>query len=244
MPARQRFTWPRTTVAHLAPAAVTFGGALALAPVMPSLGLPHSFALTVSFALLLIPIELGLLLRAARRETGRGSLREVPAVLAYRRPLGRWWLLVPVLFVLALAVVVGWAPVGDGLADLLRGRYPGWLLPDHDVTTAGFSKAVLVTTLLITLLIDGIVNPTVEECYFRGYLLPRLPVAGWRAVSTSAAFFAVQHYWQPQNWVLIFVIQVVVTAFVVRSRSLRLGIVMHALANSFGILITLLTVLA
>jgi len=31
-----------------------------------------------------------------------------------------------------------------------------------------------------------VINPTVEELYFRGYLLPRLPVAGWRAIPLSA----------------------------------------------------------
>jgi hypothetical protein len=49
-------------VLHLAPAAVTFAGTLLLAPVLAKLGLPCSFAVTVAFALLLTPIELGLLL--------------------------------------------------------------------------------------------------------------------------------------------------------------------------------------
>jgi len=241
--AGQRFTWLPTLALHLAPAAVTFAGALALAPAMARLGLPRDFALTVAFAVLLTPVELGLMLHAAHRVTGRWSLRALPAVLAYRRPLGRWWLLVPVLFIVALAVTVAWTPAGDALASRLRGLYPDWLLPGDDVTTGRFPTSVLVVTLLITLLVDGIVNPTVEELYFRAYLLPRLPVAGWRAVALSPALFAVQHYWQPHNWVLIFVLQLILTALIVRLRSIRLGIVMHVLANSLGILATLLAVL-
>ena len=46
---------------------------------------------------------------------------------------------------------------------------------------AGFSKAVPVPTLPATLAIDGLINLTVEELYFRRYLLPRLPVTGSRA---------------------------------------------------------------
>lgn len=183
------------------------------------------------------------MLRAAHAATGRCSLRAVPAVLAYRQPMGRWWLLVPVLLIVALAAAVGWTPVGNGLASRLHGLYPGWMLPDYDVTTTGLSTSVLVTTLMVTLLIDGIVNPTIEELYFRGYLLPRLPVAGWRAVTVSAALFAVQHYWQPYNWLLIFVLQLILTAFVMRSRSVRLGIVTHVLVNSVGVVATLLVVL-
>jgi hypothetical protein len=54
----------------------------------------------------------------------------------------------------------------------------------------------------------------------------------------------VQHYWQPYNWPLIFVLQLLVIALVLRLRSLRLGIVMHVLANCFGIVVSLLPVLA
>ena len=240
----RRFGWPATLVLHLAPAAVTFAGALALAPLMDRLGLPRGFALTVAFALLLTPIELGLLLRAARRATGRWSLRALPAVLAYRRPLRWWGLLVPVLFAVAVAAAVGLAPVGDRLGDELSGTYPDWLLPSYEVTAAGFSTSVLVGTLLVTLVVDGLLNPTVEELYFRAYLLPRLPVAGLSAVLLSAAFFSIQHYWQPYNWLLIFVLQVILTALIVRLRCVRLGIVMHVLTNSFGILATFLAVVS
>jgi len=89
-----------------------------------------------------------------------------------------------------------------------------------------------------------LVSPVVEELYFRGYLLPRLPVTGWgAAVPLSAALFSIQHYWQPYNWLLIFALQLIATALVVRLQSVRLGIVMHVLTNSFGILVVLIGVL-
>jgi len=235
--------WRQTLALNLGPAAITFAAALALAPLMGRLGLPRDFSITVAFALVLTPIELGLLLRAAHRATGRWSLRALPAVLAYRRPLGRRILLVPALFGLALVIAAAYAPVRNALGGGLAGIYPHWLLPSYNAT-AGFPKAVLVATLLATLAIDGVINPAVEELYFRGYLLPRLPVAGWRAIPVSAALFSLQHYWQPWNWLLIFVLELVLTTLVVRLRCLRLGIVMHILANSFGILATLFGVLA
>jgi membrane protease YdiL (CAAX protease family) len=63
-------------------------------------------------------------------------------------------------------------------------------------------------------------------------------------VPLSALLFAVQHYRQPHNWPLIFVPWLLITSLVVRSRSLRLGIVMHTLANCTGILLTLAAVVA
>jgi len=238
----RRLGWRQALVLNLGPAAITFAAALGLAPLMARLGLPRDFSITIAFALVLTPIELGLLLRAAHRATGRWSLRALPAVLAYRRPLGRRILLVPVLFGAALAIAAALTPAGNTASGWLAGIYPHWLLPSYN-STAGFPKLVLVPTLLATLAIDGVINPTVEELYFRGYLLSRLPVTGWPAVPLSAALFSLQHYWQPWNWLLIFVLQLILTTLIVRLRCVRLGIVMHILTNSFGILAALIAVL-
>ena len=118
-------------------------------------------------------------------------------MLAFRRPLTRRMiLLVPVLFGLALAIYVAYNPVSNAIGGGLTGIYPHWLIAGNNAP-AGFSKVVVVPALLATLAVDGVINPTVEELYFRGYLLPRLPVAGWPAIPLSAALFTLQHYWQP-----------------------------------------------
>jgi hypothetical protein len=227
---------------HLLPGAIAFGVACAVAPGLAALGVPADAATTVAFGLVLTPLELGLLLRAARAATGRRGLRAIPAVLAYHRGLGRRTALVPVLFAVALGAAMVWQPVGDAIAGRLTGILPGWLLPGYD-PAAHAGSTVLVITLLVTLVIDGMLNPVVEELYFRGYLLPRLPVGGRGAIALSSALFAVQHYWQPQNWPLILVLELILTALIVRLRSLRLGVVMHVLTNSTGSLLALLAVL-
>jgi len=70
------------------------------------------FALTAAFALVLTPIELGMLVHAAHRVTGRWSPRAVPTVLANRQRLGRWVLLVPVLFVVDIRLPPGFTDEG------------------------------------------------------------------------------------------------------------------------------------
>ena len=131
--------WAQTLAMNLGPAAITFAAALALGPLMGRLGLPRYFSLTVAFALVLTPIELGLLLRAAHRATGRWSLRALPAVLAYRRPLSRRMiLLIPVVFGAALIILAALTPVGNAIGGWLSGVYPHRLLPSYN-STAGLS---------------------------------------------------------------------------------------------------------
>src|SRR5215472_5737549 len=55
--------WGYTLLMNLGPAAIAFCAVLALAPLMARLGLPRYFSMTVAEALVLTPIELGLLLR-------------------------------------------------------------------------------------------------------------------------------------------------------------------------------------
>src|SRR5262249_47578288 len=133
----RRLAWGPALGLHLAPAAAAFGTALLLAPAMRALHLPPGFALTVAFALVLTPLELGVLLTFAHRATGRWSLRAIPAVVAYRRPIGRWWWAVPPLFGVALVLAVAWQPIGDAIGRSLAGVLPGWLLPGFDGTAGG-----------------------------------------------------------------------------------------------------------
>jgi membrane protease YdiL (CAAX protease family) len=227
---------------HLLPGAVAFAVALLIAPLLGHWNLPKSFAITIAFPLALIPIELGLLLRAGHQSTGQWTLRSIGSVISYRERIGRRWWLIPLLFVVALAIAIAWSPVASALGDGLRGVLPGWLLPDYDPADHATRTALIVTSL-VALLLDGFVNPTVEELYFRGFLLPRIPLAIGPAVTTSALLFSVQHFWQPYNWGLIFILQLILTTLVVRTKSVRMGIACHVLANVFGATLTLVAAL-
>lgn len=170
-----RLSWPRTLALHLAPAAVTFAGALALVDPITAMGLPANAALTAAFALLLIPIEVAVLLAAARTATGSYSISAVTSLFVYRNPLRRSALvIVPALFVTAVAVAAQLTPVAGAVAQFVEPVYPSWQQPDHD-PTADIDRAIVLAFLAVSLIIDGIAIPVVEECYFRGYLLRRIP---------------------------------------------------------------------
>jgi hypothetical protein len=104
----RRFAWPATLALHLLPAAATFAAAMALGPMLRAWALPAQFALTLAFAFVLTPIELGLLLHAAHRATGRWSLRALPAVLSFRRklPARLYVVVLPSLTAIAVGVMI------------------------------------------------------------------------------------------------------------------------------------------
>ncbi|MER7001638.1 CPBP family intramembrane glutamic endopeptidase [Dactylosporangium sp. NPDC000555] len=214
---------------HLSPAAATFAAAFALGPLVRAWQLPPQFALTLAFAFVLTPIELGLLLRAAG-----WSFRRLPEILAFRRkpPLRLYLMIVPCLAAIAIGLVILLAPLEERLLDLYPSSWP--LPPD----AAAFPASATVATLLLTLLVHGLVSPAVEGLYFRAYLLPRLPVRGVLAVVTSAALFAAQHYWQPEKFVFLFVAQLLLIVVMLRLNSVRMSIAAHCFANSLAILLS------
>ncbi|WP_238018579.1 CPBP family intramembrane glutamic endopeptidase [Dactylosporangium sp. AC04546] len=235
-PPTRRFGWPATLALHLLPSAATFAVAMALGPVMRSLDLPPQFALTLAFAFVLTPIELAVLFHA----TGARSVRDLFRSLPFQRklPLRLYAITIPSL----IAVAVGLVMLLEPLERAIRSAYPSsWLLPED---STAFPTATMVATLLFALLVDGLVNPAVEELYFRAHLLPRLPVRGALAVATSAALFAAQHYWQPEKFLFIFLAQLLLTAVMVRLNSIRLSIAVHCASNSLAILLALAAVLS
>jgi membrane protease YdiL (CAAX protease family) len=225
-----RLGWPAVLAMHLLPAAATFAAALALTPLVRALDWPPQLALTLAFAFVLTPIEVGLLVRAAG-----GEVRRLPEILSFTRklPLRLYLMLLPSLAAMGLGLVLVLAPLERGILD----GYPAsWLLPaDSDA----FPAPTMVAVLLCTLLVDGLIRPVVEELYFRAYLFPRLPVRGGLAVVLSAALFSAQHYWRPEQFVVILVAQLVLTAVTVRLDSVRVSIALRCLANSLGILLAL-----
>ncbi|HEX3960169.1 MAG TPA: CPBP family intramembrane glutamic endopeptidase [Trebonia sp.] len=89
----------------------------------------------------------------------------------------------------------------------------------------------------ILLVINGLLMPWIEEVYYRGYLLSRTPGRRGVAVVCGGVLFAVEHLWQPQNWLLIIALAIMLNLAVLRWRTIWVGYVVHAFCNSFGIIL-------
>jgi hypothetical protein len=94
------------------PGAATFVAALAVARA----GLPIGFALTVAFAVVLILVELGLLLRAAHRTPLAAGDRRCAGLSAADRAV------VPFVFAFSVALAVALTPAAAWLSDDLGQR--------------------------------------------------------------------------------------------------------------------------
>ncbi len=206
---------------------------LASGPVA-ALGFPPLMGLLVAIAVVIIPFELGTVVRASRREAPGGSaLASVP----YREPMRAldWAWLVPVLLVLS---ILGFGLVGviePSIQTSLFGWLPEWYvrpLPVDDV--ASFGRTAWMVTLVLYVALNVFAGPMVEELYFRGYLLPRMTRFGRAAPLLNAALFSLYHFWSPWQF-LSRVAGVTPFAYAVWwKHNVYLGMTIHVLLNLIG----------
>jgi membrane protease YdiL (CAAX protease family) len=229
-----QLTLPNLVLLFLLPGALATLVYVLLAPVLQVGGYPALAGLLVAIALVIIPFELAIVLRASNREhPGQGLLASVP----YRAPipLRDWLWLVPVLLIVA---IVGFGILGlaePAIRDALFGWVPGWFKDPLALDAIGVSSpSAMRTTLVAFVVLNAFAGPIVEELYFRGYLLPRMSRYGRWAPLLNASLFSLYHFWSPWGF-LSRIAGVTPFAYAVMSkRNVYLGMVIHVALNTIG----------
>ena len=192
-------------------------------------GYPSIFALILAIIFVLVPVELGYLLLKGKQATGRYTL---DGLISYRTPIPWWQSILGILIVLVLmaAIFTVLKPVDNILIEKLF-----FWMPTLDSGLDGsYSKTALIVTYSIFSIFGVIVVPTVEELYFRGYLLPRIPVK--HSELFHSFLFAAYHVWTP--WMFITrTIAMLPLIIAVKKKNIYIGIVAHILLNSVDVIV-------
>jgi uncharacterized protein len=230
--AEPHLAWPAILGLHLGPGALATALFVAIADPVQRAGYPPLLAFLIAVALVIVPVELGLILRAGRHE---GPARSLPAV-RYRRPMARRdWLRVTPAVLIASVISFGVLSVTEpGIRDTL-GWLPNWFreLVDTDAIDR-FSADAWRLTLAVYVILNVVLGPVVEELYFRGYLLPRMSHLGRWAPLVNTVLFSLYHFWTP--WAFLARIAGV-APFVYAvwwKQNVYLGMAVHIALNAIG----------
>jgi len=242
----QQHTITQSIALHLLPGLLFLPVFLIAGKFTDSLGLPkHLAPILISFGLVIIPFELGYLLYEGKKLNGKFSLQ---GVILYRQPIPWWQYIVlglPMLFWAAFIFLV----VAPPIDNFFIGRFFSWMPESFFQSTLlsnlnQYSRATLLATGIIVVILIGFVGPAIEELYFRGYLLPRLALQGGWAPTIHILLFSLYHFWSPwQNVVRILAMSPLYFA-VWKKRNIFLGIIWHVVANvlsALGLMAVLLS---
>lgn len=183
---------------HLIPGFSALPFHLLIVGSVTDLGWPVAMSWHVATSILcFIPIMMGILLYEAKKRGNTGF--SLKGVVMYRRKLS-----IRAYFGWAVAILLMTAPIFS-LLQPVTDYLSTWFewLPKTDNNYEGeFPVAIIAVTFAFNVLITGFAVPVVEELYYRGYLLPRMPTAfGKAGPIVHSALFAIHH---PQSaWMVI-----------------------------------------
>jgi membrane protease YdiL (CAAX protease family) len=228
---------------HLMPGALITLFFYLATPMLQKAGFPPMMGILMAILVILIPFELGYLLILSKKTSGRYSIKEV---IGEQQPVV-WWQFVLIclglifwcgFFFVNMSYVddyitrtyFSWLPsvFSFGLTPEMAGQYPVWAIK---------------TTVIAGFILNGFAGPIVEELYFRGYLLPRIPASKFWAPLINVVLFSLYHFFSPwQNLTRILALVPMVYA-VSWKRNIYLSMVTHCTVNTIG-MIGLLSLLA
>lgn len=233
----------KSALLHLMPGAVQVTVFALLAPAVMSFGWPAGLAFIATNLFVGIPLMLGYLAYQGRKQDGRLSL---DGIIHYRQPMPKWQYFAFFLLLLVIAFLVLFltSPVNEYLSETVFSEMPEYFKSSMATLGGEPARSVVFAMLLLQFVVDGLAVPIVEELYFRGYLLPRLGFLGLGAVVFNTFFFTIQHFWQPYNYLLIFLIQLPLVFIVCRKKNIYIGMLAHSAGNLIGATLALVNFLS
>jgi CAAX protease family protein len=229
----KQLTRSQAILYHLYPGIIIVLSFVVLTPILISHHYPPQLSILVSIILVAIPLFISHLNWARKREASK-SLWQLNG---YKNKL-RTDKLILYSLALVMFMYLVWgvtAPLNKIISDKLLAWLPGWF------TVQGFTdygRDIIVVTLIVNLVVNGLLAPFFEEFYFRGYLLPRMARWGKWAFVVNAILFSFYHFWQPYIYLTLILSLLPMTWLVWKTRDLRLAILTHCLLNIVGALLS------
>ena len=227
----QQLSKTRAVLFHLYPGVIITVCFALLTPLFLKYQLPPQFSILLIIAIVAVPLLL-LHINRAKKEEQKDKLTQING---YNNKLTTSRLILCIAGLVMFMFFI-WGitqPLNKIITEKLFTWLPAWYTV-QDFT--GYSKKIIVVTLIFNLVINGILAPIVEEYYFRGYLLPRMAACGKWSFVVNAILFSLYHFWQPHVYLTLLIALLPLSWLVWKTRDLRVGIYTHCALNIIGAL--------
>ncbi|WP_370095647.1 lysostaphin resistance A-like protein [Winogradskyella sp.] len=224
---------------HLYPGLLIGGLYILLTPSINNFGYPSIMSLMISALLVIIPLELGYLLYAAK-SSGNRTIRDilVNKAIGVRKFIG----IIIGGIVLSFLVVGLMQFVDDSIKKNVFEWLPNWYMYDEEFKN-GYAKQALMVTGLLRIFFDGLIIPYIEEIYFRGYLLPRIKAKGIVTPILATILFAMYHFWQPWNYPSLLAVSAILVFPAWYFKNYKISLYIHVTINFIGAILFYLMIM-
>lgn len=199
--------------------------------------IPHILLFCILGTVILVPMELGMILSASKREHGTYSLKSA-FVGQEKLPPWKIFFIAFVFFGVAGLLSMFAAPLENQIfvqmKTALLNRLPSGFDWTNYAYMKSFSKPILILTCIYYGIFNVLIGPITEELFFRGYLTshckkqsPFLPIL-------IAVLFSLYHFWLPFNIVFRILAFAPVAYVAYKKKNLYISICFHCLCNLFS----------
>lgn len=205
----------------------------------PFIGIEFPFILSLFLAIAigLVPTQLSILLFIAKH-----SRKEVKEIILNTKTTSIFQMVLWVFILLTInGLAFAFIPQLEQPLRILFAWIPDWARLSIEAVKS--QPELVWPTIILGLLMNGLLGPIVEELYFRGFLLPRMGKLGRCAPAVNAALFSLYHLFSPWEF-FTRIVAVLPYAYIVwRKKDLRIGILVHCLGNTLGLIGTIAALL-
>ena len=233
------FSLAQILLYHLLPGIPILFAAVIFAHPTIGFGLPIFLSLMLAILFGLIPAEMGILYFTAKRQG-----KKIKEILSFREkmPVFRTilWALPCIIF--ALVVFVFLAKIEHPIWTIFQ-WVPEWFRIDR-FEAGTMEKGLLMVTIVLNLLLNGLLGPIVEDVYFRGFLLPRMSRLGKAAPLVNTVLFSLYHFFTPWENITRIIAMIPYIYVVWYKKNIRIGMVVHCSMNILGAISMIATVIS
>ncbi len=200
--------------------------------------IPHILLFCILGTFILVPMELGMIFSASKKEYGTVSLKS--AFSDYVK-LANWKVIIIsfVFFGIAGLLSAFIAPVENQFFAGIRSNVLQSLPTGFDWTNyewiKSFSKPMLILTCIYYGIFNVFVGPITEELFFRGYLTSHYKTQNSSTPVLIAVLFSLYHFWLPFNNIFRILAFAPVAYVAYKKKNLYIAIFFHCLCNLFSV---------
>lgn len=200
--------------------------------------MPYILLFCILGTVILVPMELGMILSASKKEYGKYSLK---SAFDGQEKLALWKIVLIAFVFLGVAGLLSAfvAPLENQIFTQMRTALLNRLPTGFDWTNYEYIKSFSKPTLILTCVYYGIFNvligPITEELFFRGYLTSHYKKQGLFTPILITVLFSLYHFWLPFHNAFRILAFAPVAYVAYKKKNMYISIWFHCLCNLFSV---------
>lgn len=200
--------------------------------------MPHILLFCILGTIILVPMELGMIISASKKEYGTCSLK---SALGGTEKLTLWKIVLIAFVFLGVAGLLSAvvAPLENQFFSKIRATVLNNLPIGFDWTNyeyiKSFSKPTLIFTCVYYCIFNVLIGPIIEELFFRGYLTSHYKKQGVLTPILIAVLFSLYHFWLPFHNIFRILAFAPVAYVAYKKKNIYISIWFHCMCNLFSV---------